>query len=120
MVIIGKSCAVESVDLHNGETVFHASKQVLIGPKQGANNFVMRLFTLGEGGCSAYHTHPWEHEVFILSGSGTVKSAHGSTPVSARDFVFVPSNDEHQFLNAGSEPFEFLCLVPPSGEGEGG
>ena len=120
MVNIGKSCAVESVDLHNGETVLHATKQVLIGPKQGAKNFVMRLFTLGEGGCSPYHTHPWEHEVFILSGNGTVKSAHGSTAVTARDFVYVPPNDEHQFLNAGSEPFEFLCLVPPSGEETGG
>lgn len=120
MVIVGESRAVESVNLHNGKTVLHATKRVLIGPKQGARNFVMRLFTLGEGGCSPYHTHPWEHEVFILSGNGTVKTAGGPTAVGARDFVYVPANEEHQFLNAGSQPFEFLCLVPVSGEEKGG
>jgi quercetin dioxygenase-like cupin family protein len=89
----------------------------LIGPEQGARNFVMRLFTLGKRGCSPYHTHDWEHEVFILSGKGTVKSASGSNPVRAGDFVYVPPNEEHQFLNAGPDQFEFLCLVPASGEG---
>jgi len=120
MINIGKSCAVESIDLHNGKTVFHMTKQVLIGQKQGATNFVMRLFTLAEGGSSPYHTHPWEHEVFILSGSGSVKSAHGTAAVEPKDFVYVPPNDEHQFLNTGSEPFEFICLVPASGEEAGG
>ena len=117
MIVIGRSKEVHAHDLHDGKTIFHTKKRVLIGPEQGARNFVMRLFTLGESGCSPYHTHDWEHEVFILSGKGTVKSASGSTPVSAGDFVYVPPNEEHQFLNAGPDPFEFLCLVPASGEG---
>jgi len=117
MIVTGKSHAVKPLDLDNGKTILHATKRVLIGPKQGAGNFVMRLFTLEEGGRSPYHSHPWEHEVFILSGEGTVKSSGSSVTVSAGDFVFVPPMDEHQFLNAGSEPFEFLCLVPVSGEG---
>lgn len=116
MVITGKSHVVAPLDLHNGKAILHATKRVLIGPEQGATNFVMRLFTLGEGGCSPYHTHPWEHEVFILSGKGTVKSADGDTAVSAGGFVYVPPMEEHQFLNAGSEPFEFLCIVPASSE----
>ena len=45
-----------------------------------------------------------------------VKHADGCTKVSAGDFVFVPPNDEHQFQNAGDEPFEFLCMVPLEGE----
>jgi len=117
MVISGKSREVKAVVLDDGETVRYATKRILIGPDQGAGNFVMRLFTLEEGGCSSYHSHPWEHAVFILSGEGTVKSTGRSIAVSAGDFVFVPPMDEHQFLNAGSVPFEFLCLVPVSGEG---
>lgn len=117
MIVIGRSKEIRARDLHDGKTIFHTEKRVLIGPEQGARNFVMRLFTVGAGGRSPYHTHDWEHEVFILSGKGTVKSDSGSTLVSAGDFVYVPPNEEHQFLNAGADPFEFLCLVPANGEG---
>jgi quercetin dioxygenase-like cupin family protein len=117
VVVIGRSKGVYAHDLHDGKTVLHTKKRVLIGPDEGAENFVMRLFTVDEGGCSPYHSHPWEHEVFVLSGNGKVKSADGDTAVSAGDFIYVPPNEEHQFLNAGTSPFEFLCVVPVSGEG---
>lgn len=117
MIVIGRSSGVYAHDMHNGKTVLHTMKQVLIGPEQGAKNFVMRLFTMEVGGCSPYHTHPWEHEVFVLSGNGMVRSIDKKTAVSTGDFVYVPGNEEHQFLNAGEEPFEFLCIVPVSGEG---
>lgn len=117
MIITGKSKAVRARDLHDGKTVFHTKKRVLIGPQQGAQEFVMRLFTLSEGGSTPYHTHPWEHEVFVVSGEGTVRSVHGAVDVRAGDFVYVPADDEHQFANAGDDPFEFLCVVPLRGEG---
>ncbi len=117
MIIIGEGRSVTSLDMHDGSRALYAQKRVLIGPDQGAENFVMRLFTLGEGGCSPYHTHRWEHEVFIISGRGKVKGATGEPAVAPGNFVFVPGNEEHQFLNAGTEPFEFLCVVPREGEG---
>jgi quercetin dioxygenase-like cupin family protein len=117
MITTGRSRKVEALDLHDGERVFHVTKRVLIGPDQGARNFVMRLFTLGEGGSSAYHAHPWEHEIFVVAGKGKVKSETGSVAVTAGDFAFVPPMEEHQFSNAGPEPFEFICVVPASGEG---
>jgi len=117
MIVIGKSRAVPALDLSDGKAVVNASKRVLIGPEQGAPTFIMRLFTVGEGGFSPYHTHPWEHEAFVLAGEGIVKGTHGETPVRAGDFIFVPPNEEHQFLNSGKEPFEFLCVIPKS---EGG
>jgi quercetin dioxygenase-like cupin family protein len=117
MITTGRSRKVEPLDLDDGESIFHATKRALIGSDQGARNFAMRLFMLGEGGLSAYHTHPWEHEIFVLSGKGKIKSQTGSVAVSAGDFAHIPAMDEHQFLNAGSEPFEFLCVVPTCGEG---
>jgi len=116
MIVIGKSRAVPALDLSDGKTVVNAKKRVLIGPDQGAATFIMRLFTVGEGGFSPYHTHPWEHEAFVLSGEGIVKGAHGETPVHSGDFIFVPPNEEHQFLNSGKEPFEFLCIIPKAEE----
>jgi len=117
MIVIGKAHGVTAVDISDGETVANTKKRVLIGPDQGAPNFIMRLFTLEQGGFSPYHTHPWEHEAFVLSGRGTVKGKDGETQVEAGDFVFVPPNEEHQFLNSGEEPFEFLCIIPKSGQG---
>ena len=117
MIVAKRSADVKQIDLHNGQTVLHTKKRVLIGPEQGAPTFVMRLFTVEADGCSPYHTHPWEHEVFVLAGKGTVKSPDGEVQVSAGDCVYVPPNEEHQFLNAGADPFEFLCIVPKEGEG---
>jgi len=70
VIVIGKSKEVHARNLHDGKTIFHAKKRVLIGPAQGARNFVMRLFTLEEGGCSPYHTHDWEHEVYPPAARG--------------------------------------------------
>jgi len=116
MIKIGKSCDVKSVDYDDGETVRKTQKRVLIGPDQGAPNFVVRRFTVSAGGHSPYHTHPWEHAVYILAGKGEVRFAGGTTTVEPGDYVSVPAMDEHQFVNAGDEPFEFLCVVPPEGD----
>jgi quercetin dioxygenase-like cupin family protein len=116
MVLVGNSNSVTPRVYHDGEKVRHVEKRVLVGPGDNAPNFSMRKFTVGTGGCSPYHTHPWEHEVYVLAGQGEVRFAGGSQAVTLGDFVFVPSNDEHQFVNTGDELFEFLCMVPLDGE----
>ena len=117
MIIVGRSHAVPALDVSDGKAIVKTVKRVLIGPDQGAPNFIMRMFTLEEGGFSPYHTHPWEHEAFILSGEGIIKGADGEKHVSEGDFIFVPPNEEHQFVNSGKDPFEFLCIIPKEGEG---
>ena len=116
MVYIGRSQDVEARLYHNGTSVRHAEKRVLVGPNENAPSFSMRKFTLGKGGCSPYHAHPWEHEVYILAGRGEVRFAGGSRSVEPGNFAFVPPNDEHQFVNSGDSVFEFLCMVPLAGE----
>jgi len=117
MVKIGKSLEIEPVAYDDGESVRKAEKRLLIGPADGETTFAMRRFTIGIGGHTPYHTHPWEHQVFVIAGSGEVRFAGGSQGVEPGDYVFVPSMDEHQFVNTGEAPFEFLCVVPPDGEG---
>ncbi len=112
MIVTGKSADVKAIDLHDGKSVLHAEKRVLIGKNQGAKNFAMRRFTLGEGGCSPRHTHPYEHEVYVLAGKGAVRSDGAEVRLALGDYVFVPPSDDHQFVNAGKEPFEFICVVP--------
>jgi len=86
--------------------------KVLLGSDDGAPNFVMREFTIEEGGHTAYHTHEWEHEVYVLEGEGAIKQGDKAIPVKRGSFALVKPNEEHQFLNKGRGPFRFICVVP--------
>ncbi|MER3501941.1 MAG: hypothetical protein IMHGJWDQ_001571 [Candidatus Fervidibacter sp.] len=88
----------------------------LIGEKEGATNFHMRLFELSPGAATPWHQHPWEHEVFVLEGEGVVRSEQGEHPLKGGTVVFVPPNEWHQFRNTHPEkPLKFLCLIPAVG-----
>lgn len=112
MIYKAASRAVKAVDIHDGKQVCHITKRVLIGPDQGKVNSIMRMFTIGKDGCSPYHTHPWDHEVYVLEGCGAVKKIDGEIPLQAGDIVYVPAGEEHQFINTSDQEFTFLCLVP--------
>ncbi len=84
----------------------------LITKELGAPNFAMRLFEVESNGYSPLHTHPWEHEVFILEGEGVVFNGKKSTPFKQNDVVFTRPNEWHQFKNTGTETLKFLCLIP--------
>ncbi len=86
--------------------------QMLLGPADECPNFAMRKFTVAPGGHTPRHQHNYEHEVLVLRGSGTAFSPAGEKHLTPGDVVYVPANELHQFSNTGSEPFEFICLVP--------
>lgn len=90
----------------------------LIGEKDQAPNFAMREFEVAPGGHTPKHFHDYEHEVYVLAGSGTLVDGDQERPLSAGDVVFVEPNDVHQFRNTGSEPMRFLCLIPNSAAGK--
>ncbi|TRO44752.1 cupin domain-containing protein [Candidatus Bathyarchaeota archaeon] len=78
----------------------------------GANNFAMRLFEIYPEGNTPLHTHPWEHEVFILEGEGTIFNGEESSSFKTNDVVFVAPDERHQFKNTGKTLLKFLCLIP--------
>ena len=84
----------------------------LITEADGSPNFVMDYFELAPGGFTPLHAHPWEHQVFVMSGRGTVKAGTVEQPIGAGSVVLVTANEEHQFRNAGAEPLELLCVIP--------
>jgi quercetin dioxygenase-like cupin family protein len=84
----------------------------LITKEMGAENFAMRLFEIEPGGYSPLHSHPWEHEVFILEGKGIVKSGGRKYPFKEGDVIFIPLEETHQFKNDGDKMVKFLCLIP--------
>ena len=84
----------------------------VIAEKEGAQNFVMRVFEVDPGGNTPLHTHDWEHEVFILNGTGVVVDQSDEYKVKSGDVIFVPGGEEHQFRNESDEALEFICLIP--------
>lgn len=87
----------------------------VIAEKDGAPNFSMRVFEVAPGGYSPYHSHPWEHEVFVLEGGGVVVQETGEVPISSGDVLFIPGGEMHQLKNTSEETLEFICLIPNPG-----
>lgn len=108
---IGSTSEMQPQEIDGGKIL----KRVLIGPRDGAPNFVMRLFTLQPGASTPYHTHPWEHEVFVVEGELEVVSKDGVTKVSNGAFVYVEPGEEHQFRNPSDAPASFICVIPKAG-----
>ena len=86
--------------------------RTVIGPDDGAPVFNMRVFEVEPGHVTPHHCHWWEHEVFVLSGHGIVKTEQGDQPISHGSVVFVPGGDLHQFRNTGQDALRFICLIP--------
>lgn len=92
--------------------------QILVGQEERAPNFVMRQFEIAPGGHTPRHFHDYEHEVYVVEGSGIVVEGDREHPLHAGDVVFVAPNDVHQFRNTGPGPLRFLCLIPNSATGK--
>jgi quercetin dioxygenase-like cupin family protein len=85
----------------------------LITDKDGAPNFAMRIFDLNAGASTPFHAHPWEHEVFVVKGSGAVRPKDGQEiPFRAGDCVYVAPEEMHCFVADRSGPLQFICVIP--------
>jgi quercetin dioxygenase-like cupin family protein len=104
------ACAPLSMDGVQG-----VSMRVMLGREDGTPNFAMRHFVVEPGGHTPRHSHDYEHEVVILSGEGEAFDDGTVRRIASGDVLFVGADDEHQFRNTGSEPLEFLCMVPLHG-----
>lgn len=84
----------------------------LVGPEDEAPSFSMRHFEVAPGGHTPQHSHAYEHEVFVLEGSGVVLEGDREHALRPGSVVFVPPNQVHQFRNTGPGALKFLCLIP--------
>ena len=87
-------------------------KREVITQADGAPNFCMRVFEVEPGASTPSHSHPWEHEVFVLSGHGMALGDQGTVPIHKDSVVFVAPGEPHCFVNTGNEPLQFICVIP--------
>ena len=113
-MIIKKLKDVPVVAMHGSESV---KKQIIIGPGDGSNEIVLRYFSIGPGGTSPHHAHDFPHLVKIEAGTGVLTDEAGlDRPIQKGDFVYIKDNEVHNFKNTGTEPLDFICIVPRRGE----
>jgi len=87
------------------------SMQVLLGPSEGAPNFVLRRFRMAEGGGIPLHTNEVEHEQYVLSGRARITIGNTQHDVGPNDTLYIPAGVPHAY-EVVEGPFEFLCVVP--------
>lgn len=87
-------------------------KREVITAQDGAPNFCMRVFEVEPGSATPHHTHPWEHEVFVLAGEGVVVGEGGETLITEGSVVFIAPNEPHCLFNKSNGPLRFICLIP--------
>src|SRR5918993_4061144 len=81
----------------------------MITANDGAPTFAMRVFDVQQGAATPYHTHAWEHEVYIISGTGRVRTEGKETPFKAGDSVYITPNEQHCFVADPATPVQMIC-----------
>jgi len=90
-----------------------AEMQVLVGPTEGAPNFVLRRFIMGTGGGMPLHTNEVEHEQYVLRGRARITVGGTVHEVGPDHTLFIPAGVPHSY-DVVEAPFEFICVVPNS------
>ena len=93
------------------EEVKGVIKNILVGPQDGAPNFIIRFFQVPVGGSTFDHAHPHEHGVVILHGKAHIEIENETFELNQYDSVFISGNDHHQIINVGETTLGFICVI---------
>lgn len=90
-----------------------AAMAVLLGPEAGVPHFITRRFVLQPGGRIPAHRHSQvEHEQVVIRGEMVIGLDGKEHLVRAGGAIFIPAGCAHWYENRGTEPVEFICVVP--------
>jgi quercetin dioxygenase-like cupin family protein len=84
----------------------------LLTAGDGCPRYALRLMEISPGGCTSYHRHREEHEMFFLEGEGVLACNGTENRVVAGDAVLLLPCENHQVRNTGSRCMKIICTVP--------
>ncbi|MEZ5100738.1 MAG: cupin domain-containing protein [Thermoleophilia bacterium] len=87
-------------------------RHVLVGPEDGASDFVVRYFTVPAGAATALDRHPHEHGVVVVHGAGRVLLGDEWHDIGQGDSVFIAGEETHRLEAAPDQPLGFVCVIP--------
>jgi quercetin dioxygenase-like cupin family protein len=93
-------------------------RQVPISGADESPAFSFRVFTIGPGGHTPFHTHDWEHLNYIISGEGAIVTENGSErEIRQGAFALVLPGEKHRYRNTSpDQPLVMICAVPKAYE----
>src|SRR5579884_2400744 len=84
----------------------------MITARDGAPTFAMRVFDVQAGASTPYHRHEWEHEAYIISGTGRVRTEGKETAFQPGDSVYIAPNEQHCFMADTNVAVQMICCIP--------
>jgi quercetin dioxygenase-like cupin family protein len=92
-----------------------ARRRWLVDQESGAAVSMM-FVEVKPGGNTLRHSHPYEHTMFFLEGTGEVVEENGVSPISPMEVIYIKSNELHQIRNTGDRPLKFIAVEPAQGK----
>lgn len=99
-------------DMQTVEDIKGVSRRDVLTADDGATFACMQVIEISPQASTPTHYHPWEHALFILSGSGIAVGSEGAIPIANGSIVFIPPNEPHCFVNTGGDNLRFLGIEP--------
>ena len=84
----------------------------LIAKNVGPPNFYLRIFDVQPGGHTPDHSHPWEHELYVVKGRGKIVLGSGKENIKEGDALLVEPDEKHMFVNDSKSLLRLVCVVP--------
>jgi len=91
-------------------------KQIPISKDDGSPTFSVRVFTIGQNGCTPFHAHPFEHLNYVIEGRGVLVTEGKEEEIEKGHFALVLPDEKHRYKNTGEKPLILICAVPKEHE----
>ena len=87
------------------------TRHTLVPGGSVAAGFEQRYFEIEPGGYSSLEKHEHIHVVITLRGRGRVLVGDRVVELGPMEVLEIPPSAAHRWVNAGEEPWGFLCTV---------
>lgn len=102
---VKRSSDIEEMPMEGG-----AGIRWLITHRDGAENYSMRLINIKKDKSTPYHSHDYEHEIFVVDGSLDVTIGEKKSQAPKDSFIFIPPNAFHGMT--ATVDTRLICVVP--------
>ncbi len=84
----------------------------LVGKEDGAEKTALHEIKVLRGGRTSVHSHNWQHQMLVTSGSGVLVIGGKRVPIKEGDVLVIERDEEHGFEQKGRAPLVMLTVTP--------
>jgi len=94
-----------------GEGFRGVTRHIITGANGEPAQFHVRYYEVEPGGFTRLERHEHIHSVTVVRGTGYAIVGDAVHEIEHLDHIYVPPMTLHQFVNTGTAPFGFFCIV---------